>query len=169
MAGLCVYYSLTGRTRALVEDLHRNDPELLVVRLETIEDLRPPISTVKLLWLNVLALFVGRRIPIKQVVIPDMVYDYLLIAAPTWGSKPAGPILSFLDRDLGRIRFRQARYMISCRGFWRGNSRYLERKIGRRMTGCVVPYGGSLPGSIVEVWRDICRRPPRDRASTLPR
>lgn len=157
MSNLYVYYSFSGRTQRLISEIAQRDPLAVVVRLETVEPLQPPVSTLRLLWW-ILKARRGWYVPIKPIEVPDKEFEWLIVGSPTWSGLPAGPVLSFLERDLHGIRFRQARYVISCRRSWEENARYLEKRIGQPMTGQVVPYEGSLVRSYVETWRDLCRR-----------
>jgi hypothetical protein len=155
---LYVYYSFSGRTQHLILDLAKRDPSAVVLQLEPVEPLIPPISTLRLLWW-ILKARRGWDVPIKPVKIPAQEFDGLVIGSPTWSGLPAGPVRSFLDRDLPGIRFRRASYIISCRRSWEGTVRYLEERIGQPMTGRVVPYEGSTIRSYLETWRHACRRP----------
>lgn len=141
----------------MIREIAQGDPPAVVVRLETVEPLQPPISAIRLLWW-ILKAKRGWYVPIKPLEVPDREFEWLTIGSPTWSGMPAGPVLSFLERDLPGIRFRQARYVISCRRSWEENARYLETRVGRPMTGRVLPYEGSLIRSYVETWRDVCRR-----------
>ena len=158
MPNLYVYYSFSGRTQRLILELAKQDPSAVVVRLEPVEPLVPPISTLRLLWW-ILKARRGWRVPIKPVEIPTQAFDDLIIGSPTWSGLPAGPVRSFLDHDLPTIRFRQASYVIACRRSWEENARYLEERIGQPMTGQVVPYEGGTIRSYLETWRHACRRP----------
>lgn len=162
MSNLYVYYSFSGRTQRLIHEMARQDPMALVVPLKTVEPRRPPISTLRLLrW--IIKARGEWRIPIQPIDIPDQEFDWLVIGSPTWSGKPAGPVLSFLDRYLSEIRFKQARYVISCRRSWQENALYLQERIGQPMTGEVVPYQGSPIQSYLQVWRDLCRRSFKDQ------
>jgi hypothetical protein len=131
---LVVYYSFTQQTRILLKQfcagLEEEGIDVFSERLEPVNPYEFPFqSDVRLVTVMMRTFFKGRKEvqPISDKCFEN--WDYVVIAGPTWSYFPSGPILDFLDRYGEKVLAgKKVIPFISCRSYWRLNSRTLAKR-----------------------------------------
>lgn len=156
---LIVFFSLSGQTRGLLENLARGlreaGGEVTLERLEPLVRLRFPLGSFYKTFVLMLTTFFRKRVAIKPLSLTTTDgFDLIILAGPTWSYNPSGPVLAFIDRDGKQLlEGRTVLPLISCRGYWRTHWFGLRRLLNQ--------CGASVPNSIVfahphkEPWRTL--------------
>jgi hypothetical protein len=156
---LFIYYSFSGQTGVLVNrmaaGLKEQGVEVFFEKLKPVKHLRFPTSGFIMTCAMMVATFLRRRVPIKELSARcRQDFDLIILSGPTWSYNPSGPILAFLDRD-GReiLEGRDVIPLISCRGYWRSHWWRLGKMLNQCDANIVNLIAFSHPNP--EPWRTI--------------
>lgn len=121
---LLVYYSLSGQTKGLLDNLagglREAGVEVTSERLKLQIRLRFPLGSFIKTILMMFTTFFRKRLAIEPLSITNTEgFDLIILAGPTWSYNPSGPVLAFLDRDGKLLKGKTVLPLISCRGYWR--------------------------------------------------